>query len=121
MHIEFHHEVCIISIDVIRMGADITLCIYGGKAHVGTCVMALPRPSLSGKGVSSTVSCLNRIGHLDDAFASVLAKAISSRLNCVVVCSCGIHVNNATEAQIESLLHSVSDIVEVVLSHLKGE
>lgn len=52
MHIEFHHEVCIISIDVIRMGTDITLCIYGGKAHVGTCVMALPRPSLSGKGVS---------------------------------------------------------------------
>ena len=58
---------------------------------------------------------------IDDAFASVLAKAISSRLNCVVVCSCGIHVNNATEAQIESLLHSVSDIVEVVLSHLKEE
>ena len=113
MHIEFHHEVCIISIDVIRMGTDITLCIHGGKAHVGT--------SLSGNGVSSTVSCLNRIGHLDDAFASVLAKAISSRLNCVVVCSCGIHINNATEAQIESLLHSVSDIVEVVLSHLEEE
>ena len=121
MHIEFQHEVCTIHIDVITMGDDITVCLYGGMPHVGTCILAIPRPSLSGNGISSTLSCINRTGHLDDHFAAGIAKELSRERNCAVVCSCGIHIDNANEQQIKSITASQNDIVKLILSHLKGD
>ena len=95
--------------DVICMGKDYTLAVYGGDTpHVGSVVMAIARPSLTGEGVSATSSVLNGLGHKDEAVARVFAEAIAKQKLCTVVCSCGIHVDNITPEQIE-LVHNCCD------------
>ena len=119
MHFELTHEVCTLSVDVVFMGEDLSVCICGGVAHVGCCVMAVPRPSLTGFGMSATVSCLNRTGHMDDQIGARVAKRLSAELNCVVSCTCGIHVDSATKAQVESLLSCADELANAVLVRVK--
>ena len=48
-----------VNCEVIRMGKDYTLAVYGGDTpHAGTVVMTVARPSLTGKGIRVTTSVL---------------------------------------------------------------
>ncbi len=50
--------------DVIPMGRDYTLAVYGGDTpHVGSVVMSVARPSLTGEGTGVTSSVLTGVGH----------------------------------------------------------
>ena len=76
---------------LVQMGKDCTICIWGGDTpHVGSVVMSTARPSLTGSGVGVTSSVLNGIGHKDEYVARKFAEA---------VCSCGIHIDGITPAQ----------------------
>lgn len=93
-----------ITVTVTPMGSDIALAIFGGqKPHIGCTVLAMPRPSLTGHGRSATVSTLNRTGHKDDVVATQVAHAVAAEMNCVVSCSCGIHIDEADPALIEAI------------------
>lgn len=89
---------------IAPMGRDVCLALSGGqKAHIGCTVLAVPRPSLTGQGRSATVSVLNRTGHKDDVVAAEVAKAVAARRDCVVSCTCGIHIDNASPQLIEAI------------------
>lgn len=105
--------------EVVPSGNDCTITINGGKAHVGCVALAIPRPSLTGEGMSATVSVLNRTGHMDDAIACAVAKRIASARNCAVACSCGIHVDQASAETITQIRNVVPAIVEDILALLE--
>ena len=110
---------CDIWVEVVPSGNDCTITINGGKAHVGCVALAIPRPSLTGEGISATVSVLNRTGHMDDAIACAVAKRIASARNCAVACSCGIHVDQASAETITQIRNVVPAIVEDILALLE--
>lgn len=115
-------DVCPVWGTVTASGDDCTIVVQGGTApHVGCVVLAVPRPSLSGAGMSATVSCLNRTGHLDDAFAAVVAKRVAAARNCVVACSCGIHIDHATPDELSHIQGLADTVAAHVLALLKEE
>ena len=105
-----------IHVNVVQMGCDLSLSVYGGCApHIGCTVLAVPRPSLTGQGNSATVSTLNCVGHKDDFVATAIAKELAATLQVTVACSCGIHVDNATPQTIEDITSCVPKIIETIL------
>ena len=84
--------------------ADCTICIWGGDTpHVGSVVMSTARPSLTGSGVGVTSSVLNGIGHKDEYVARKFAEAAAEKFVCTAVCSCGIHIDGITPAQMQEV------------------
>lgn len=105
--------------DVIKMGNDYTLCVFGGeKPHVGSVTMAIARPSLSGEGISVTSSVLNAVGHKDEAVGRLFAEAVAREKNCTAVCSCGIHIDDITPEQLEDIQKASARLLERVLASL---
>lgn len=89
---------------LVQMGKDCTICIWGGDTpHVGSVVMSTARPSLTGSGVGVTSSVLNGIGHKDEYVARKFAEAAAEKFVCTAVCSCGIHIDGITQAQLQEV------------------
>lgn len=103
---------------VVEMGQDYTVSVFGGsRPHVGSVVMSIPRPSLTGTGGSCTSSVLNGIGHKDEVIARLFAETVAMRKNAIVVCSCGIHIDDADTEQ----LHEITRCSERLLKHMMAE
>ena len=105
-HLHFTLEIAgqTLTCRIVPMGEDVSICLFGGqRPHIGCTVLAIPRPSLTGSGCSATVSMLNRTGHKDDIVAAHVAKAVASRRNCAVSCSCGIHIDNASPRLLKAI------------------
>lgn len=104
---------CPIFCQVVPMGKDYTIAVWGGDTpHVGSVVMAQARPSLTGEGTSATSSVLNGVGHKDEAVARRFAEAFAVRGNCTAVCACGIHVDRITPEQLELIQDSCGRLLE---------
>ena len=88
-----------------RAGDDVLLLLSGGDVpHIGSVVVATPRPSLTGIGRASTSSVINRSGHYDEIPARRCAESLAAALDVQVVCACGIHTDHADEAVIENIM-----------------
>lgn len=106
--------------DIVPMGKDYTLAVYGGECpHVGSVVMAIARPSLTGEGVSATSSVLNNVGHKDEVIARMFAEAVAKEKGCTAVCACGIHVDAITLEQLELVQQASERLLERVLHSLQ--
>ena len=102
--------------DVIRMGKDCTMAVYGGDSpHVGCAVMSAARPSLTGEGIGVTTSVLSAMGHKDDVIARMFAEAAAERWNCTVVCTCGIHVEGLTPEQLDIVREKCAGLLQRML------
>lgn len=107
--------------NVIPMGKDYALAVYGGeRPHIGSVVMAVARPSLTGEGISATSSVLNGIGHKDETVARAFAEAVAIRKECTAVCACGIHFDNITREQIEIVQETAQRLLKQVLQNLEA-
>lgn len=102
--------------DVIPMGEDYTVLLYGGDlAHIGSTALSIPRPSLTGQGISATTSVLNCTGHKDDVLAKLFAEKVAVKSNHTTVCVCGIHVNDLTAEGLQSLTNGCLELLKKVL------
>lgn len=72
----------------------------GDLPHVGGVVLAAPRKSLTGEGMSADVWRIPVPGHLDDEAAAPIAKRICGALGVPVSLTCGIHIDRAAAADI---------------------
>lgn len=107
--------------DVILMGRDYALAVYGGDTpHVGSVVMAVARPSLTGEGISVTSSVMNGIGHKDEEVGRVFAETVAREKNCTAVCACGIHIDNITPEQITIVKEGCMRLLQRVLKSMEG-
>ncbi|NLY56826.1 MAG: hypothetical protein GX058_10025 [Firmicutes bacterium] len=93
----------------------------GEKPHVGAVVIAQPRPSLTGDGsISCTTSSLPLLGHKDDLVAKPVAEAIAKATGQTVVAIAGIHIENATAAELDELQRNVEVLTAKLLRELEG-
>lgn len=104
-----------VSCQAVSMGQDYTICVWGGDTpHVGSVVMSVARPSLTGEGTGVTSSVINGMGHKDEYVARKFAEAAAVKYNCTAVCTCGIHIDNITKEQ----LKNVADACDRLLTRL---
>lgn len=103
-----------------RIGKDLLLCLKGGdEPHLGCVVLAEPRPSLQdAQKKSVTSSVINRVGHKDELLCRELAEQLAAICGCTVVCTGGVHVDNAITEQIEWIRKQVRILGEKMLTEL---
>lgn len=102
--------------ELTQMGHDWNICVWGGNLpHIGSVVMSVARPSLTGEGISVTSSVLNGIGHKDECVARKFAEAVARECECTAVCSCGIHVDGITAEEIEDVVEKSEKLLRAVM------
>ncbi|WP_455543912.1 prenylated flavin chaperone LpdD [Intestinibacter sp.] len=105
-----------ITLHVLKAGDDYSITILGGdKQHIGSSVLSVPRPSLTGDGsVSVTSSMMNMIGHKDEQICRYVAEKVCIKKNAVVLCSGGFHIDDITKEQIKEVLQAVKELVDEI-------
>ena len=109
-----------LKVDIKQIGADYRIDLHGGdRPHIGSVVLSIPRPSLTGSGeISVTSSVLNVTGHKDEQICRYLAEQTARCRNAVVVCTGGFHVDDITEEQIAEVFVGVEDICREIKERL---
>lgn len=104
------------------LGEDLLVAITGGThPHVGSVVVAEPRPSRAQTGLTSTTSSvINRLGHEDETVARAAADRLARELHRVVVVTAGLHVDNATPEEIAALLKGAVACVDQLMVRLRS-
>jgi len=104
----------------ILIGEDLCVIISGGDSpHIGCVTLSVPRPSLSDSSIiSATTSILNLIGHKDDEVAKYVSAELASKLNKNVVVTCGIHMDNITQEEINSTLELINKLTNRLITTL---
>ena len=99
-------------------GSGIQVYVGGGTLpHIGSVVLAEPRPGLSNPEENScTVSVLNLAGHKDEAVARAFAEAFCRQYGCPVSVSAGVHIDNASPEDIQKFLELSRELLEKALN-----
>lgn len=99
-------------------GRDLSVAVTGGeKAHIGAVCLGQYEEERD----SATVSTICVYGHRDDQLAMVCAKKISSKFQCTVTVSVGIHIDDAASEEIKLLGQNCMDCVEKLLCRSASE
>lgn len=98
-----------IEIETKFLGDDILILVKGGnKPHIGTAVLAVPRPSLTGDAsVSATSSVINVTGHKDEVICRMLAEKASKKYGVTAVCTGGFHLDGMKTEQIREVVSAI--------------
>ncbi|HHW14027.1 MAG TPA: hypothetical protein GXX28_03715 [Firmicutes bacterium] len=104
-------------VSVEDSGDGLVVTVFGGeRPHVGTVVLAQPRPSRSRPGErSATSSCLSLLGHQDEALARPVAEALARALGVPVVVVAGVHLEGIQPEEIAAAMVLGPRIAEEVL------
>lgn len=110
-----------VQLALLLAGKDIVTVISGGDhPHVGAVAVAIPRPSRKNPDkLSATSSTFTLVGHKDDVVAKSASEELARELNRVVVVSAGIHLNNASEIDIQELVQNSQRAVKKAINILK--
>lgn len=113
---------CQISLILMDTGNGLSgLLTGGGKPHVGGVVLALPRPSLSGKGWSADVYITPVPGHKDVDVARTVAETLARELQCPVVVTAGIHSDNLSPEELSEIICHCNTLTQTALASLKSK
>ena len=106
---------------VIVTRGGLVVCILGGeRPHVGAIALAIPRQSLRDqKELSVTSSVLTLIGHKDDEIARPISEAIAKELNQTTVVIAGLHINKASDQDINKLIANSRQVSNKLITKLK--
>lgn len=89
-----------------EIGDDLVLFLYGGeKPHAGVVVIAEP---------GKETKILKSGTHKDDVIAVPIAEKKRDLTGKKVVCIAGIHVENATEEEIKTLIENCENLKELL-------
>lgn len=104
----------------VKTQDGIIIVVTGGeKPHVGAVAIGVPRKSLRDpRVISSDVSVFARTGHRDDVIARDTAGKAAAKLNEFVVVIAGVHVDTATQKEIEMLVSNAKRAVDNILKKL---
>lgn len=115
----YEHTIGTLDLSVRYLGKHLVISIGGSDVpHIGSVVLAEPRPSLRGAGLSATSSVLNRAGHKDEAIARPVAETLAARLDTVVCCVCGIHKNDASTEDITACVNLGDELAAFLFEKL---
>jgi hypothetical protein len=99
------------------LGRDLLVAIYGGdEYHIGGTALAYPTKSHYRDATTISVSTVTAPGHKDYVIANKAAETLSKALECTVAVTVGIHVDNATWDQVQSMVKASEDLVSELIS-----
>jgi hypothetical protein len=103
----------------LTAGGAVAILDGGEKPHIGAVAIAVSRPSLKDRTVRSTTSSVfTLVGHKDDEIARPMAERLAKALNRTTIVTCGVHVDHATEQDIELLKSNSMACVDTAIDHL---
>lgn len=113
---------CQVSLTLLDTGNGLNGLLTGGeKPHVGGVVLALPRPSLSGKGWSADVYITPVPGHKDVYVARTVADTLARELRCPVVVTAGIHSDHLSAEEVNEIIGHCDTLAQTALASLKSK
>lgn len=102
------------------IGKDLLIILSGAEEHIGCVVQSFPRPSLKeNHKISASSSILSVIGHKDDYLCRYVAEYFCKTLETMVVCTGGIHIENATESDIQEVVDGVKKWIPKIIDKMK--
>jgi len=106
---------------LLYTNSSISLNILGGdKPHIGSIIISYPRASLKYKNQTSvTTSTHNICGHKDDELGKPIAEMFAREFNLTTVVVIGIHIDNATNDEINMILKNTNHMANELLNKLK--
>lgn len=112
-----------IKAELIRVGDDLVCLVTGGThAHTGAVSLAEPavtvHPVTGQKQVRGSDPIVNTIigaGHKDALPAEMFSKALCRHFGVNVVCTAGIHVDDATQEEIDTMVQNAKSLLERLL------
>ena len=108
---------CQISLILMDTGNGLNGLLTGGEQpHVGGVVLAIPRPSLSGKGWSCDVYITPVPGHKDVDVARTVAETLARELQCPVVVTAGIHSDGLCPEELHQIIAHCATLTESALA-----
>lgn len=112
-----------ITFSVISQGKDLCVTIAGGDApHIGAVALAQVRASLADSSkLSSSVSVLTLLGHKEDEVAKKVAHQIAVACGANVVVSCGVHIDDASLADLIEIDQTINAWCEEFVSRLSAQ
>ncbi len=103
-----------VNLDSYKIGDDLVLILKGGeKHHVGAVAIAIPY-----KNTAST-SVISVYGHKDSELAKPLAEKVAKNLKKIVVLIAGLHIDDATQEDIQKLVNNSNKRIEQFLEEFK--
>ena len=87
-------------------------CLPGGVAQVGGVAYAVPRPKSSGEGLTADLSTICGPGHKDVYAAQAVAKTLCLATNETVCICAGLHLDHASQAQIEEMMDNCAQAAQ---------
>lgn len=96
--------------------------LTGGESpHVGGVVLAVPRPSLTGAGKGSCdIYSVPVPNHLDNEVGADLARMLACAFGQPASVTSGIHVENATAADLTQIRNNVSDLARMLVQEVES-
>jgi hypothetical protein len=109
--------------ELTHLGDDLLCVLTGGtRAHIGAVCLAEPAGaahpvtgSIPQGAAAPIVRTLAGAGHKDGLPAEMFAKALCARYGVTVVCTAGIHVDGATQEEIEVLMKNTTHLLKRLL------
>lgn len=111
-----------VSIAATLTGDGIIVQLLGGeKPHVGAVAVGLPRPSLADPAqISCNSIVVPLLGHKDDEVAKPVAEQLARLCNQPVVVVAGIHIDQATAADIDLLKENTCAALDKLVGLFSG-
>jgi len=105
-----------VTLNVAFTEEGISVLLTGGeKPHVGGVVVAMPRQSLTGTGVSSDFWVVPVPGHKDVVAAQNVAGLISNSTGQVVAVTAGIHIDGAKKEELAAIQENCQEAAAIVV------
>ena len=97
-----------VCVNWIMIGEDLLVVLSGEGQHIGGCSIA---ESYRSKGSeAANVSSISRKGHQDIEMTRLIAQKVSKRSGLVVAVVGGIHIDNASNTEIDQILANVQTL-----------
>lgn len=104
------------------LGHDILISIWGGTMpHIGSVSITQPRPGITKpEKRCATSSVYNFIGHKDEAVGRLCAEKIAATCCRKTIAVAGIHIDNASKADIAAIMKNVNTLCRLVIKQLQA-
>jgi hypothetical protein len=99
------------------------LQLYGGThEHVGSVTVSTTAATIRNpERKRATSSVINLPPHMDELVARPAAERLALLFDAPVVCIAGLHIDNATQEEIETMVKNAEAVVEKLIVKIKAE
>ncbi|MFC1971143.1 hypothetical protein ACFLV0_04350 [Chloroflexota bacterium] len=97
-------------------GEALVVMVYNGAVHIGAVTVG----EYDSANDRASVSVITRLGHKDDIVAYQAAHTISKATHQPVCVVAGIHLDNITGVEIDTLLVNAESVVAELIACIRG-